>query len=114
MTRLERFRQIIDEPATPAEPKPAAELLQPLHDLATVLRESAHVGADVVRTGDGRRYHLALWPLHRPAFRSLMVTVQIANGRGVVIAKPMVWFATAEELTVWLEKFMQLAETKET
>jgi hypothetical protein len=108
MDLVKRFPQIIDGPAS------SAELLRPLHNLATSLRESAHVGAGVAPAGDGRTHHLALWPLHRPAFRSTLVTVQIANGRGVVMATPAVWFKTAEELTVWLAKFMQRSEVDET
>lgn len=106
MNRFDRFQQLLDEPPTP-DPRPAAELVQPLVDLARALEARAHVGASVLPSKDGRRYHLAIWPRHRPAFRSLMVTVHIADGRGAVLGEPVFWFTTADELTGWLENFVR-------
>jgi hypothetical protein len=108
MNRLDRFQQILDRPAPPAAPGAADELVQPLRDLAMALEARSQVGAAVRRSGDGRRHHLALWPRHRPAFSSLMVTVHIADGRGLVLAQPNFPFASADELTGWLENFVQL------
>lgn len=106
MNRYDRFQQLLDEPPAP-NPRPAAELVQPLDELARALEARAHVGASVLRSKDGKRYHLAIWPRHRPAFRSLMVTVHIADGRGAVLGEPVFWFATADELADWLENFVQ-------
>lgn len=111
MTNLERFRQLIDEPPPPSGPDETDALVQPLRDLAEVLRERA-VGAEVQTSADGRRYHLALWPLHRPAFRSIMVTVAIENGGRLMVSggnEP--WLRLdAAGLTQWLEKFVQRPE----
>ncbi len=80
MNRVERFMELIAEPA-PVPEDQITELVQPLHDLAQALTQRAEVGAAVQASDDGRRHHLALWPLHRPAFRSSILTVQLANGR---------------------------------
>ncbi|WP_437323298.1 hypothetical protein [Sorangium sp. So ce381] len=107
MNRFDRFQQLIDEPEPPPNPHPAAEIVHPLVDFAAALEARARVGARVQSSEDGRRHHLALWPLHRPAFRHIMVTVHVANGRGAVSGEPMFWFTNADELTGWLEHFMQ-------
>ncbi|MFS8071863.1 MAG: hypothetical protein ACMG6S_36295 [Byssovorax sp.] len=114
MNRVDLFRDLIDEPAPPPVPEQSGELVQPLHDLAQALTERAGVGARVQTSDDGRRHHLALWPLHRPAYRSLMVTVQVANGRGTVLNNARVSFTTAEELTDWLASLVQRQEFKNT
>jgi hypothetical protein len=77
------------------------ELVQPLDDLARALEARALVGARVEPSRDGRRYHLALWPRHRPAFQSLMLTVQVASGRGVVLTEPPFWFTTWSSRRGW-------------
>jgi hypothetical protein len=105
---MNRFEQLIDEPAPPPDLRPAGELVQPLEDLAKAIRaKRPSVDASVVPSKDGKRYHLALWPRHRPAFRSLMVTVHLADGRGAVLGNPIFWFTSADDLTGWLENFVQ-------
>lgn len=105
---MNRFEQLIDEPAPPPDLRPAAELVRPLEDVAQAIRaRRPNVDASVVPSKDGRRYHLALWPRHRPAFRSLMVTVHLGEGRGAVLGNPIFWFTSADELTGWLENFVQ-------
>lgn len=107
MNRIDRFLELIEEPANPPAPNQSADLVQPLRDLAEALRARG-VEADVRASEDGRRYHLLLWPLHRPAYRSSLVTVQISNGRAVVVNNQTTqWFTTAEELTAWLENFIR-------
>jgi hypothetical protein len=108
-TRIDRFRELIAEPPAPLPPEQTSELVQPLRDLAQVLREKAAVDADVQASDDGRRYHLALWPLHRPAFRSIMVTVAVESGRMMVLQGNQPWLQLdPDELTSWLERLMLL------
>lgn len=114
MSHVDFFRELIEEPPPAPAPEQDPELLQPLTDLAQVLTERAFVGAAVQTSGDGRRHHLALWPLHRPAYRSLMVTVQVANGQGTVLSNPPLWFTTADELAEWLASLVQRQEFRTT
>lgn len=114
MNHVDFFRELIEEPAPPSAPEQADELVQPLRDLAQALTEKALVGASVQMSGDGRRYHLTLWPLHRPAYRSVMMTVQVANGRGTVFSNPPRSFTTADELTESLARFVQRQEFRAT
>jgi hypothetical protein len=114
MSHIDLFRDLIDEPAPPPAPDQSGELVQPLHDLAQVLTERALIGARVQMSDDGRRHHLALWPLHRPAYRSLMVTVHVAKGRGSVLSEPRFPFTTAEELAAWLATFVKRQEFRDT
>lgn len=114
MNRFDRFQELIEEPAPPPAAEAADEIVQPLVDLARALEVKSQVGAGVVHPeGQSRSYHLALWPRHRPAFRSLMVTVRAASGRWVV-TNSMFWFSTADELAGWLENFVRRPELKAT
>jgi hypothetical protein len=112
MNRVDRFQSLISEPATP----PLAthdELVQPLRDLALALTAKA-IGAAVKASDDKRRYHLMVWPLHRPAYRSILVSVSLVNGRVVVPGNPTHWFTTTDEFTEWLEGFVQRSEFRST
>lgn len=114
MNRIDHFQDLIEEPAAPTRPEQDAPLVQPLKDLAMALSAKALVGAAVRPSEDGRRHHLLLWPLHRPAYRSLLVTVWVTNGRAAVVGDPMFWFSTADELTAWLEALMRREDFKVT
>jgi hypothetical protein len=114
MNRIDRFQELIDAPLPPVASRPAGELVQPLRDLAEALEAKAHVGAAVLPSNDGRKFHLALWPRHRPGLRTVVVTVHIADGRGVVLGEPTFWFSSAEELTSWLESFVRQPAVKAT
>src|ERR1700722_3169749 len=85
MNRVERFLELIEQPPPPPPPERRDELLEPLRDLAQALEAKASVGASVQSSDDGRRFHLAVWPLHRPAYRSWIVTVDVVEGRGTVL-----------------------------
>lgn len=112
MNRIDRFLELINEPAP--TPEQNVDLVQPLRDLAEALRARG-VGAEVRASDDRRRYHLLLWPLHRPAYRSTLVTVQISNGRAVIVHNQTTqWFTSVEELTMWLETFVQSPEFRAT
>ena len=107
MNRIDRFLELIEEPAPPPTPDQNAELVQPLRDLAEALNARG-VKADVRTSEDGRRYHLLLWPPHRPAYRSSLITMQVSRGRAIVANDQTTqWFTTAEEVTRWLETFVQ-------
>jgi hypothetical protein len=114
MNHVDFFRELIQEPAPAPIPEQTDALVQPLRDLAQALTERAAVGARVQLSGDGRRHHLALWPLHRPAYRSLMVTVQVVNGRGTVLSNPPHTFISADELVAWLAAFVRRPEFQTT
>jgi hypothetical protein len=110
MNRIDRFLGLIDEPAAEPAGQQGEDLVEPLRDLARALREKAQVGAEVQASQDGFTHHLALWPLHRPAYKSLMVTLHVTQGRGTVYSTTPFPFTRAEELGEWLEKFVQLPE----
>ena len=100
MNRVALFRDLIEEPAPPQEPELSAELVQPLRDLEQVLKEKM-VGAKVVTSEEGRRHYLTLWPLHRPAYTSLGIMVEIRRGRGTVVpSDPPISFTTSATVTV--------------
>ena len=107
MNPYDRFLDLIPrpEPAEGANRRP--DLLVPLEDFARALSDRAGVGAEVQMSLDHLRAHLAIWPLHRPAYRSLMLTIVLANDRAVLLGSPPFPFDSAEQLTEWLASFLQ-------
>lgn len=111
-SRVDRFVELIAEPTPDAIPA-RDELLAPLFDLAAALRQRG-VEAEAKYSADQRRLHLAVWPAHRPAFKSLVLTLQNYGGRVLVVGNNSVSFDTADELTRWLEDFVQRSEFQRT
>lgn len=109
MNRVDHFLELIQAPAPLPTPGGTNELVQPIRDLAEALT-ARNLGALVQPSDDGRRYHLLLWPIHRPAFRSLALTVWIESTHGIVVTEPLFRFTTADELTEWLERHVQTEE----
>lgn len=111
MNRVDRFQKLIGE----SSPDPASnlELVGPLRDFAEAIRKTG-VAAEVRESSSGGRHQLVLSPLNRPAFQSIVLTVQFTGGRGVVLATPPFWFTSADELTEWLAVFAALPEFKAT
>jgi hypothetical protein len=86
-------------------------LLAPLKDLAEAI-EAEGVRAEVSSSMDERRWHLVLWPLHRPAFKSFVLTFHVYGGRVLVptgSAGETVDFADPESFTAWLLDFARSA-----
>src|SRR5690348_9197951 len=72
----ERFNRILDtvEPVISTTP-----ILDPARALVEVLQERG-IGADFVDAERGR-YTLVVWPAHRPALRSVMVSFGVVGDR---------------------------------
>jgi hypothetical protein len=96
------FRDLVA--ATPApSPEQVAKLVAPLRRLEESLRANAEVDASVRVSDDGLRYDLVVWPLHRPAVRSTMVSIVVSEGRLIALNKlPWERLPGPEALESWL------------
>lgn len=83
-SNVDFFRNILDEPSGDLLAQ-QPDLLQPLHDLAQALREKG-VGAEVTSSPvDPQKYHLHLWPLHRPGWRTSLLSIRLLRDHGVLL-----------------------------
>jgi hypothetical protein len=83
------------------------------NEFAQGLRKSG-IGADVRRSDDGTRYHLVLWPAHRPAWRTMMLTFQMVGAEVRIFQQGTTPLKSPEELAEWLRDFASGASFQDT
>ncbi len=101
-----RFRdqiaEIVREEAD--QPVPWSEFMATWREFAAGISMTG-VGAEIRQSGDGKRYHLVLWPLHRPAWRTHMLTFGVTPQSTTIYPDPARSLGSPAELADWLREF---------
>ncbi len=104
MNFANRIRELA---ARQAEPEPAENrFLSVLRGVEQGLTEEGRAVARIEQGAHPRRYHLTLYPHHRPARRHLMLTFWIEPQRVVVSGERSHEYDNPTELERWLEQFV--------
>jgi hypothetical protein len=89
---------------TPSPRIPRMRLLDVWNQFADGLRQTG-IGADVRPSEDGTRYHLVLWPAHRPGWRTLTLTFRVTPTSVLIFQSGTTPLESPEELANWLREF---------